>query len=154
MFEQTDLGLSRSIQHNSGQRKPPIVCFRCGLCCTWYQPKLTFAEAQLIADALELSLDVFRDRYVDEPPYGPDNLILGHRDGACVFLEYSEDGKTARCLIYSVRPSACREWAPSWSQKACQEGLVKYWGLRFDSSGQPEGSEQAIRRFRAFLESL
>ncbi len=102
MFEETDFGLSQSIQHSSGQRKPPITCFRCGMCCTWYQPKLTFREAQHIADALDLSLDVFRDRYVDEPPYGPDNLILDNRDGACVFLEHTEGNKTARCLIYSV----------------------------------------------------
>ena len=128
VFEGTNFDLSQGIQHNSGQRKPPIVCFRCGVCCTWYQPKLSFMEAQRIADVLRLSRDVFIDRYVDEPPYGPDTLILIQRDGACVFLEHTEGSKVTRCLIHPIRPEACREWMPSLSQRACQEGLASIGG--------------------------
>lgn len=63
-------------------------------------------EAQRIADALRLSLDVFIDRYVDEPPCGPDTLILIQRGGACVFLEHTEGSKMTRCLIHPIRPAA------------------------------------------------
>jgi len=111
-------------------------------------------EARRIADALRVSLDASIDRYVDEPPCDPDTLILIQRDGACVFLEHTEGSKVTRCLIHPIRPAACREWMPGLSQRACQEGLTKYWGLKVNPSGQLEGSDQEARDFQAFLKSL
>ena len=145
--------LSQNFPHNYRQGKSPITCFRCGLCCTLYQPAASFAEATHIAKILGISLDEFIDRYVDEPPCGPDSLVITQHDGACVFLKHREDGKMTRCLIHAIRPSACREWAPDLYLKECQEGLAKYWDLKVNPSGIITGTEQKIEEFCAFLRS-
>jgi len=154
VFERNSLSRPRSIQHSSKQGGPKIVCFRCGVCCTRYQPQLSFVEAKRIADALGLSLDEFRDRYVDESWPGPDTFLIDHHNGACVFLEHIQSSGLARCLIYPVRPSSCKEWVPSLHRQECQEGLLKCWGLTVDPSGQPKGPGRKIQEFLTFLESI
>lgn len=154
VFEETGSDFERSIPHDSEQGDSSIVCFRCGVCCAQYQAPLSFREVKLIAGALDLPLDVFLDRYVDEPRYGPEAFLLAHCDGACVFLERSEGSAVANCSMHPIKPSACKEWLPGSNQKECQKGLAQYWGLTLNPAGQLEGPEEKIRDFRAFLESL
>ena len=131
-----------------------IPCFRCGVCCTRYQVRLSLIEARQIADELGFDWDEWLDRYVDQRWPGTDSFLLRHCNGACVFLERIEARKLTRCLIHSFKPSACREWTPSLYRRDCQEGLIKYWGLTVSPSGQFEGSQEKLREFYSFLESL
>lgn len=153
-FEEAGSDLEPGIPHDSGQKDSPFVCFRCGVCCVKYQAPLSFREVKLIAGALDLPLDVFLDRYVDEPRYGPEAFLLVHCDGACVFLERNEGSALASCGMHSIKPSACSEWLPGSDQKECREGLAQYWGLTLSPEGQLEGPAEKIRDFYAFLESM
>jgi Fe-S-cluster containining protein len=147
-------GLSRSIELSSGQEAPPIVCFRCGECCAKYQVRLSLMEARCIADDLALSWDVFLEKYVDQRWHGPESFLLRQCDGGRVFLEHSEGSNKTTCLIHRVKPAPCREWTPSLYRPVCRDGLAKYWKLTVSSSGQLEGTEERLRDFHSFIESL
>jgi len=145
------------IQVNERGREPKelsILCFRCGVCCTRYQVRLSLVEARQIADEFGFDWDEWLDRYVDQRWPGTDSFLLRHCNGACVFLERIETRDVTRCLIHSFKPSACREWTPSLYRRDCQEGLVKYWQLTVSRSGQLEGAKEKLRDFHSFIESL
>ena len=129
-------------------------CFRCGVCCTKYQIYLTLIEARRIADELGLTWEEWVDRYTSQSWAGSDSFLLRRCNGACVFLECAKGSNITRCLTQPFKPSACREWNPSLYQRDCQEGLAKYWGLTVSPLGQLQGSDQDLRRFHSFLESL
>jgi len=154
MLGATVSGLPPGIQYASGQGETPIVCFRCGVCCIRYQVCLTLVEARRIADHLGLPLMLFLERYVDHHWYGLESFLLRQHDGACTFLERSEDGKKTSCLIHSMKPAACREWTPSLYRRECREGLVKFWQLTVSPSGQLEGTKEKLVDFHSFIESL
>ena len=131
-----------------------IACFRCGVCCTRYQPSLTSAEARSIAAAMGLTLDTFLERYTNDSWPGRDSYLLDIYHDACIFLERSEGSKIASCRIHQIRPQACREWLPGLSRKECQQGLEQYWGLTVGASGQLEGPKKKIQDFQEFLKLL
>lgn len=105
-----------------GQVWSPIECFRCGICCIRYQPKLTVKEVETLAEHLSLPIRVFFSRYVQKTPIG---YLLRRRKTGCIFLVWEEGGTRASCAIYPFRPEACRNWTPSLSRPECQEGLAK-----------------------------
>ena len=129
-------------------------CFRCGLCCAEYQPRLELVEARHIANKLGLALDDFLKRYTDKRWPGTDSVILRKSRGACIFLKHMTDRKQAICLIHPFRPSSCREWIPGVHQRECRDGLSRYWGLEIDTSGELVGSIGRVRRFKQLQESL
>ena len=100
-----------------------IPCFRCGICCTCYQPPLTSEDIDSIASALGISRSKCISRYARKVPI-KEGYLLKHTKKGCVFLAWDADGK-ARCTIHPSRPEACREWTPSLSKPACIEGLSK-----------------------------
>lgn len=130
-----------------------IVCFRCGVCCSNYQVRLSLVEARRVTDELGLAFDEWLERYVDKYWQRPDSFLLRQRNGACVFLEQVKGSNKTSCLIHNVKPMACLEWTPSLYRRECQEGLVKYWSLTVSPSGQLEGSEEKLRDFNSFLET-
>ena len=130
------------------------MCFRCGVCCTRYQVRLTLVEAQRIADGLGLSFSMFLDRYVEQQWHTPDGFLLRQCDGECVFLIHTEGSKKTSCFIHHVKPAACQEWMPSLYRRECREGLAKFWQLTVSPSGQFEGAEEKLRDFHSFVESL
>ncbi len=134
--------------------EPLIVCFRCGECCIRYQVGLNLMEAQRIADDLRLSLGVFLERYVDKRWHGLESFLLRQLDGACIFLEHTKGNKKTTCLIHRVKPAHCREWTPSLYRRECRDGLAKYWKLTVSLTGQLEGTEEKLRDFHSFIESL
>lgn len=146
--------LPQGIQYGSDQEEPMIICFRCGVCCTKYQVRLSLIEGRRIADELGLAFDEWLERYVDKYWQRPDSFLLRQRNGACVFLKQVKGSNKTCCLIHNMKPTACWEWTPSLYRKECQEGLAKYWNLTISPSGQPEGSEEKLRDFRSFLNSL
>jgi Fe-S-cluster containining protein len=130
------------------------TCFPCGMCCSKYQIHLTTIETRRIADEMDLSWEDWLSRYTSQSWPGSDNFLLRRHKGACVFLEQAQGTNIARCLIQSFKPYACREWNSSLYQRACQEGLAKYWGLSVSPLGQPEGPDQDHRRFLSFLDEI
>jgi Fe-S-cluster containining protein len=101
----------------------PIPCFRCGICCTCYNPPLTTHEIGNIASALGISRSKCISRYARKAPI-KEGYLLKHTKKGCVFLTWDADGK-ARCTIYPSRPKACREWTPSLAKPECLQGLAK-----------------------------
>jgi Fe-S-cluster containining protein len=101
----------------------PIPCFRCGICCTCYQPPLTPEDIDNIASALGISRSKCLSKYAVKVPI-KEGYLLKHTKKGCVFLAWDEDGK-GRCTIYPSRPKACREWTPSLAKPECREGLAK-----------------------------
>lgn len=136
------------------QRGPFLPCFRCGVCCTKYQVRLSLVEARRIADGLGVGWEEFLGRYVDRRWPGAESFLLRRRDGACVFLEGEEDSNKTSCLIHPFKPSACREWTSSLYRRECREGLAKRWELTVSPWGTFQGTEERIQRFQSFLESL
>jgi Fe-S-cluster containining protein len=101
----------------------PIPCFRCGICCTCYQPPLTPEDIENIASALGISRSKCVSKYAVKVPIKEGHLLKRTKKG-CIFLAWDADGK-ARCTIYHARPKACREWTPSLAKPECLEGLAK-----------------------------
>lgn len=113
-----------------------------------YSPKATAAEAELIGDSLGVSLETFLERYVDDSWFEPGFYLLDTQDGACIFLDETEDSRIKSCRIHSIRPRVCREWQPGLDRKECLEGLQKCWGLTVDSAGRLQGPEEKVQEFR------
>ena len=107
----------------------PIPCFRCGVCCTCYQPPLTTEDIENIASALRISRSKCISKYAHKAPI-KEGYLLKYSKKGCVFLAWDTDGK-ARCTIHESRPEACREWIPSLSKPECLQGLA-----RLKSEGQ------------------
>jgi Fe-S-cluster containining protein len=101
----------------------PVPCFRCGVCCTCYQPPLATEDVENIASALGISRSKCISRYAQKAPI-KEGYLLKHTEKGCVFLAWDANGK-ARCTMYPSRPKACREWTPSLSKPECLEGLAK-----------------------------
>lgn len=135
------------------QRETAVTCFRCGVCCVKYNPRITVAEAENIAGALGISLEEFRDRYVDGSWFEPGYFLLESHDGPCIFLEHKPGNRLSSCLIHPVRPQVCRDWEADWHRRECCEGLSRYWGLSIDFSGELQGHPAKIREFKDFLRS-
>lgn len=105
------------------EEQVPIPCFRCGICCTCYQPPLTIEDMDSIASALGISRSKCISKYGHKAPI-KEGYLLKYTKKGCVFLAWEADGR-ARCTIHESRPKACRVWTPSLSKPECREGLAK-----------------------------
>jgi len=102
----------------------PIPCFRCGVCCTCYNPPLTAEDIDNIASGLGISRSKCISKYARKAPI-KEGYLLKHTNNGCVFLAWDADGR-GRCAIYASRPKACREWTPSLAKPECLAGLAKF----------------------------
>lgn len=109
-------------EYKIGRMYPPTECFRCGICCMRFQPRLTPEEVQTLAKELGLTVSNFLSRYVQTSKVG---YLLRQREGGCIFLTREEGEVRAGCSIYPFRPEACRNWVPSLFRRECQEGLTE-----------------------------
>ena len=134
-------------------KREGIPCFRCGVCCMKYSPKVTAAEAEHIAESLGVSLETFLERYVDDSWFEPGFYLLDTQDSACIFLAETEDKRIYSCRVHSLRPQVCREWQPGLDRKECLEGLQKCWGLTVDSLEKLQGPEKKVQEFRSVFKS-
>jgi len=111
-------------EHKIGDGLSEIECFRCGVCCARYRPKVTLKEIKRIARKLGMSVDAFTLAYVRDVPT-KEAYILQNASDTCPFLRWNEKGAEATCSIHAFRPEACRNWMPSLSRPECKEGLTK-----------------------------
>ncbi len=89
----------------------------CAECCSGYEPFVSKADVQRIADHLGMSYDETMRRYVVERP-SADGYHVGwlRKVGddvadQCVFLMGSRSGRYY-CGIYPARPHDCRDFTP------------------------------------------
>ena len=81
----------------------PFVCHRCGNCCRSYDPIVELELLPEIAWTLGEPIDAIQDRLRVQG--------LSHSAGRptdCCFLHPRHSG----CIIYEVRPTACRQFPP------------------------------------------
>ncbi len=88
-----------------------VDCLTCANCCKTTGPLFTFADVERIAKHLRLKPQQFIDRYlrIDEDK----DYVL--QSLPCTFLDTEN-----YCLIYEVRPKACREF-PHTDRKKFQQ---------------------------------
>ena len=111
-------------EHKVGDSLSQIECFRCGICCVRYRPKVTLKEMGRIARKLGMSINAFSSTYVRAVPT-KEAYILQNSADTCPFLRWDEKDAKATCSIHAFRPEACRNWVPSLSRPECREGLAK-----------------------------
>ncbi len=86
-------------------------CTECGKCCTgapgfvW----LTLEEMEAIAKHLDITLDLFKRKYVRMRNNRYSLIEKKSKNNACVFLEEN------KCQIYQARPKQCRTF-PWWKE--------------------------------------
>jgi Fe-S-cluster containining protein len=114
-------------EHKIGDGMPQIECFRCGICCVRYRPKVTSKEIKRISHKLGMSIDRFTSTYVRAVPIKEAYILQSSAD-TCPFLRWEENDPKAACSIHAFRPKACRNWTPSLSRPECREGLAKLKG--------------------------
>ena len=111
-------------EHRVGEGWPEIECFRCGICCARYRPRVTSKEIDVIARKLGMSAGAFVSAYVKAVPT-KDAYILQSSADTCPFLSWAGEGTEANCTIHLFRPKACRNWVASLSRTECREGLAR-----------------------------
>jgi len=116
--------LQDGTEHKVGDGLSEIECFRCGVCCARYRPKVTSREIKRIARKLGMSVDAFTSAYVRAVPT-KEAYILQNASDTCPFLRWDEGSDKATCSVHALRPEACRNWTPSLSRPECREGLAK-----------------------------
>jgi len=89
----------------------------CAECCSGYEPFVSHADVERIAQHLGLSFDQVLKEYV-VPRRSADGFYLGYLRkidddiaSRCIFLKGTRSGRHY-CGIYSARPSDCREFSP------------------------------------------
>jgi Fe-S-cluster containining protein len=102
----------------------PVECFRCGICCTFYRPRLTMEEIEHIARELGMPKEAFTSRYV-RVVSEKGTYILRNDEDKCPFFRWDTETSKGACNIYSFRPQTCRSWVASLSRPECREGLQR-----------------------------
>ena len=141
-------------QYYTKQEASGIRCLRCGICCIKYQPFLNLEEAHLIANRLKVSWEYFLAEYADHRWPGNQSILIRHSNGACLFLQNYPQKKQSLCLIHEYKPACCLEWESRLDRQDCREGLKNQWGLTLDTSGRIVGSEEKLKAFDRFLQTL
>jgi len=122
-------------------------CMSCGACCACFRTSLYWTESDLaspdgvphcLTDHLQNHFLVMKGTDIPVP--------------RCIALSGSIGGPV-RCTIYEHRPTACRNFAPSWEDNALNERCDKArckWGLpplnracwsRNDETGEGDQSQ-------------
>jgi uncharacterized protein len=85
-------------------------CTGCGDCCTGAPGYVWVNQAEIIAlaDRLEMDVAKFEKKYVRQ--IGVRRSLNEYKNGDCVFF----DNKSRKCTVYEQRPRQCRTW-PFWN---------------------------------------
>jgi len=139
---------------NDEKGEPAFPCFRCGICCSGYQIYMSRAEAQILAENIGVTWQVFVDNYLDPRWPGTETIVVRHVAGRCPFLDQPADSIFGLCRIHEFKPFCCRQWQASLDRKECRQGLSRYWGLSVAENGELKGSPEDILCFQTYIESL
>jgi Fe-S-cluster containining protein len=105
------------------ESKQPIVCRRCGVCCTWHQAFLTPEDTDRITKHLGITEAEWDELYDDPRWRYSEWRLIKHVDGACAFLKW--EGGLSACAIHSVKPECCAKWQSGLDKKECREKMGK-----------------------------
>ena len=100
---------------------PPFVCLQCGNCCAARgRVQLRPEEIEPIAEALNLDVYTFTERYTRLSPARADLELTEKPDGSCVMLTPER-----LCRIHAVKPRQCRDFPHTWrTEEAMRECIV------------------------------
>ncbi|MGZ3517968.1 MAG: YkgJ family cysteine cluster protein [Vulcanimicrobiaceae bacterium] len=122
----------------------------CAECCSGYEPFVSKADVQRIADHLGLSYADVLDEYVVQRK-SADGYYVGWLRKVtddiadnCVFLKGTGSGRYY-CGIYSARPGDCREFTPIGCQDV-DESLPHDKALKIGPPFQPKHRHDRTRR--------
>lgn len=149
-----------------------INCFHCGVCCR-YGVSMGAEDAELISKYTGMPVNTFLIGYShnswmaqDDSGWSLngctdigciaelDNYRARRNDGGCIFLKVFPETHEIRCSIHTVRPPACRGYAPNLDREACQTGLRKMWGINVTPEFRLEGSVEKLKALYDFLKSI
>lgn len=91
-------------------------CTECGKCCTgkpgfvW----VTLHEIEAMAKALNVSVDLFKRKYVRQRNNQYALVEKTSQNNACIFLSGT------KCMVYQARPKQCRTY-PWWKENLNSE---------------------------------
>jgi Fe-S-cluster containining protein len=131
-----------------------FTCFRCGTCCSRYQPRLSLNEAHNLADKLKVSWEDFLEQYTDRRWPGTQSFLIRAHNDACLFLQTPANKKQRLCLIHLYKPACCREWQSGLDHPECRQGLFDIWRLIVDSTGHLCGSPENVQEFEVYVNTL
>lgn len=143
MTKNTDQPTSQPAQwYSNGLR---FECTRCGNCCKGEGTvRVDDNEQKQIAQALEIPLEDFQERYLRRLPDGEMSLVdKPNKD--CVFWEEDKG-----CGIYALRPRQCRTW-PFWRGNIA---TPKHWSWSSENCpGMDRGKRYSAAEIEAQAES-
>ena len=94
------------------RKKKTVICARCGNCCRWPgYVHITLDELDQIAAFLQLTPEVFTERYTRLTSNRKGLALLETVSGACIFLEGNH------CKIQAVKPQQCRDFPHHWQRQ-------------------------------------
>jgi Fe-S-cluster containining protein len=105
--------------------KSAIPCHQCGVCCERWQPLVTNAEIERLAEFIRIDAESLRQTYTVEYPFDDSVRLLRSVDGACIFLRRQPSGRSL-CAVYPARPDVCRSWTASLDRRECVDGLGRF----------------------------
>jgi hypothetical protein len=111
-------------EHTIGDEEIPLECFRCGVCCMLYRPKVNREEIARIAQELSIREKEFISKFVRTMPEKSISIIQTDTE-YCPFLSLEKETLKATCLIHHCRPHACVNWQASLMRPECRDGLNK-----------------------------
>ena len=136
------------------EKKHPLTCFCCGVCCSKYQVQMPLEEAYRIAATMGIGWEEFQEEYLDPTWPGIRTVLAKHNGDGCVFLVRQPDERVFFCRIQSFKPASCIEWQAGLSKQDCRDGLAQHWKLNVNSEGSIQGSDTDMGAFQVLLIQL
>lgn len=104
-LEQGDVVLADRMQALLSRIAAQVDCTRCGRCCAQMGPTVDDATAEGLAQAVSLSMEAFRERFLRPMwPGSPDTEQVWLFPDPCPM----HDGLL--CKVYEARPQVCRDF--------------------------------------------
>jgi hypothetical protein len=116
--------------HTVGENWIPIECFRCGICCQRYRPKVKPEEIVRISRELGMTPAEFSRRYVRSQAKDKNRILLQDAGDHCPFLSQDKDTMKASCKIHKIRPRLVVTGLPAYHARNVATGLA-VWEMKF-----------------------
>ena len=91
-------------------------CDRCTNCCNWPgEVVVTDVEIDLMAKQLDISPQIFIEKYTDLRENRNGLTLKNNENGSCVLL------KNRNCSVHSIKPKQCRDFPNNWRFKGWRQ---------------------------------